>query len=197
MAAAGATAATGGISAATLALGVAGVAGIAGGVAVATRGEDEPEPQVTPTPTPMPMPTPLPTPVPPLATPTPLPGPTCTLGFIGGEPPVGSSVRDPGANWVMDLALTITAQCSDAVAHARLFAHLRNATAACVVSYADLGLIAGTTHTVTVRGFVGKDVCRPPPYATDSLSVLLYDMDGSATEPISTASFAVHYDFVP
>ena len=48
-----------------------------------------------------------------------------------------------------------------------------------------------------VRGFVGQDECRPPPYSTDSLSVLLYDMNGSPTQPISRASFPVQYNFVP
>ena len=128
---------------------------------------------------------------------TPAAGPTCSLGFINGGPPPGSSVQDPGANWVMDLELTITAQCSVDVANARLFAHLRTATSPCVVSYSDFGLTAGTTHAAMVRGFVGQDECRPPPYSTDSLSVLLYDMNGSPTQPISRASFPVQYNFVP
>jgi hypothetical protein len=124
-------------------------------------------------------------------------GPAVTIGFAGSNPAPGASVRDPGGTFTMNLAVTVSVQCSVDVANGRLFVMLRRAGTTCVVSYADFSLAAGASRTVTVTGFVAQAACRPAPFAVDTVFVPVYDMNASATLPLGTASFAVGYSVVP
>lgn len=184
-------AAAGGASATRVLIVAGGVAAVASGTALALRGGDGASAGggiSTPTTT---------TPAPPPPTTTQPPGPTLSIGFAGSNPGPGSSVPDPGANFTMNLAVSIDVLCSAAVPNARLFVMLRRAGTTCVVSYADFGLVAGVSQTITVRGFVAQAACRPAPFTTDSVYVPVYDMNGSPTVPLGTASFAVGYDVTP
>jgi hypothetical protein len=125
------------------------------------------------------------------------PRPTAVLAFVGGSPPPGSSVQDPGGSFVLTLRLDVSAQCTADVPNARLFATLRRAASGCVTSYADFSLAAASARVVSVQGFVVAAECRPVPFTTDSLWLRLYDMNGSPTVPLGEATVAVSYRIVP